>query len=225
MYAGAMDHVAALKCVKPLGVRPLSWGLLAALMIVAVRALAGTVSLAWDPVSGPLAVDYSVYYGSAPGPYTQRLDVGAATKMTVSQLVEGTTYHFAVTADDGVHFPSGFSNEVSATVPYSKPVADFGASTTSGIAPLAMNFMSTSTGFIDTYTWNFGDGTSSTGGTPNPAHVYSVVGNFTVTLTVIGPGGSSSQTHSNYIAVSAWAPEHPRTGAPMTPDLRTRTPF
>ena len=126
-------------------------------------------------------------------------------------------------AYDGVHFPSDFSNDVSATVPYSEPVADFSASTTTGTAPLAMNFVSTSTGYIDTYTWSFGDGTTSS--TQNPVHVYAAAGDYTVSLTVAGPGGRSSQTHSDYITVSAWVPEHPRLGTPMTPDLRTRTPF
>ncbi len=196
-----MDQSSALKSVKPLSVRVLPWILFATLMLVAVRVLAGTVSLAWDPVASPLLVTYSVYYGPSAGHYTQQLDVGDATRFTVSQLVEGTTYHFAVSADDGVHFPSGFSNDVSATVPYSKPVADFSASTTSGTAPLAMNFMSTSTGRIDTYTWSFGDGTTSS--TENPAHVYSVAGDYTVSLTVAGPGGSDILTRNNYIAVSA----------------------
>jgi PKD repeat protein len=210
--------------VRASRLRGIPWILFATLMLLQVRVLAGTVSLAWDPVASPLLVGYFLYYGPSAGHYTQQLDVGDATTFTVSQLVEGTTYYFAVSADDRVHFPSGFSNEVSATVPYSTPVADFTASTTTGIAPLAMNFMSTSTGFIDNYIWIFGDGT--TGTTQNPAHVYSTVGNYTVALTVIGPGGSSSRTRSNYITVAAPPPwEHPRPGTLITPDRRRRTPF
>jgi PKD repeat protein len=218
-----MDQLAVQKSLKPRSLRALKWSFFAALMLVAVRAVAGTMGLAWDPVVGPVLISYTVYYGTSAGHYTQQVDVGYATMFTVPELIEGQTYHFAVGAHDGVHFPSDFSNDVSATVPYSEPVADFSASTTSGIAPLAMNFMNTSAGFIDTYSWSFGDGTTSNA--QNPAHVYTAAGDYTVTLTVNGPGGRSSQTRSNYVTVAAppWAPPHPRQGLPRTPDLRSST--
>jgi PKD repeat protein len=218
-----MDRNPARRSMNPSSVPALPWILFATLAFVALRAFAGTVNLTWDPVTSPWLVSYTVYYGPSAGDYTTQIDVGTATSFTNSDLVEGATYHFAVRADDGVHFPSDISNDVSATVPYRPPVADFSASTTLGTAPLAMNFVSTSTGSIDTYTWSFGDGTTS--GSKNPAHVYSVAGDYTVSLTVIGPGGRSSQMRGHYITVSAWVPAHPRAGAPMTPDLRMRTPF
>ena len=42
------------------------------------------------------------------------------------------------------------------------------------------------------YSWNFGDGTSST--LPNPVHVYTSGGTFTVTLTATGTGGNGSKS-------------------------------
>ncbi len=141
-----------------------------------------------------------VYYGPSAGNYPTRIDVGNTTTYTVPNLVEGATYHFAATAYDASHTESGFSNDASATIPYSAPVAQFSASTTSGTAPLALNFTSTSTGTITTYAWNFGDaGTSSV---QNPSHVYAAAGVYTVSLTVSGPGGSNTQTRTNYITVS-----------------------
>ena len=177
------------------------------LLLMAARAFAGGVTLAWDPVNSPSLVGYMVYYGPAAGNYTSSIDVGNTTSYTVSGLVEGTTYHFAATAYDAAHTQSGFSNDVAATVPYSAPVAQFSASTTSGTAPLALNFLNTSTGTITTYAWTFGDGTTAS--TPSPAHVYSLAGVYTVSLTVTGPGGSNTKTNSNYITVSAAA--HPTT--------------
>ena len=167
---------------------------------MAGRAFAGTVTLAWDPVNSPLVAGYMVYYGPAAGNYTSSIDVGNLTSYTVPNLVEGTTYHFATTAYDAAHTQSGYSNDVSATVPSSAPVAQFSASTTSGPAPLAMNFLNTSTGTITTYAWTFGDSTTS--GSQNPAHVYMSAGSYTVGLTVTGPGGSNTKTISNYITVS-----------------------
>lgn len=221
-----MDQIPALRIVNPLGARALPWIFVASLMLVAVRALAGTVSLAWNPVTSPSLVRYFVYYGPASGYYFWRIDVGSTITYTVSELVEGGTYLFAVAAYDASGAMSALSNDVSATV-YSKPDANFSASTTSGTAPLAMNFTSTSTGPISTFAWSFGDGTTSSD--ENPTHVYSAVGVYTVSLTVTGPGGQDTLTLSNYIAISAApvgpvTPEHPRIGIPRTPDLRTRTP-
>ena len=169
------------------------------LLLVAVRTFAGGLTLAWDPVSG--AVGYTVYYGPAAGNYTSNIDVGNTTTSPVANLTEGATYHFAVTAYNAAHTQSGFSNDVSATIAYSAPVAQFSASATSGTAPLAVNFSSTSTGTISTYAWTFGDSTA--GSTQNPSHVYSSAGVYTVGLTVTGPGGSNTKTNSSYITVSA----------------------
>ena len=80
------------------------------------------------------------------------------------------------------------------------PVAQFTASTTSGIAPLAMNFLNTSTGNISTYEWNFGDGTTSA--VQSPSHVYAAAGSYSVSLTVTGPGGTNTLTESDYMTVT-----------------------
>lgn len=42
------------------------------------------------------------------------------------------------------------------------------------------------------YLWDFGDGTTST--EQNPTHTYAKPGTYTVTLTTVGPGGSSEKT-------------------------------
>jgi PKD repeat protein len=175
--------------------------LFALLLLLATRAVAGGVALAWDPVTIPQLVGYMVYYGPAAGTYTSSVDVGNTTSYTVTGLTEGATYHFVVTAYDASHTQSGPSNDVSAAVAYSTPVAQFSASTTSGTAPLALNFSSTSTGIINTYAWTFGDSTSSN--VQNPSHVYSSAGVYTVSLTVTGPGGSNTKTNTNYITVTA----------------------
>jgi PKD repeat protein len=185
--------------------------LLVLLLFAAARAVAGEVTLAWDPVINSSLAGYNVYYGPAAGNYPSRIDVGNRTFYTVPHLTEGATYHFAATAYDATRTESGFSNDVSATIPYSAPVADFSASTTSGTAPLAMNFTNTSTGTISSYAWSFGDGT--TGSARSPSHVYAAPGVYTVALTVTGPGGSSTETKTDYILVSL------RYGIPSPPPL------
>ena len=105
-----------------------------------------------------------------------------------------------VTDDDGP------TNSSTKTIPdyitiYAEPVAAFtNATPRSGPAPLTVSFTDQSTGSITSHSWNFGDGGTSTA--QNPAHQYTTVGTYTVTLTVTGPGGSDSEVKGSYITVS-----------------------
>src|SRR5690606_39869418 len=49
-----------------------------------------------------------------------------------------------------------------------------------------------STGVIDTYLWDFGDGNTSAD--QNPVHTFTAPGTYTVELTVTGPGGTDTAT-------------------------------
>ncbi len=81
------------------------------------------------------------------------------------------------------------------------PVANFSGTPTSGQAPLAVAFSDLSSGPITSWSWNFGDGGSSSG--QNPFWSYGTPGSFTVSLTVQGPGGSDVLTKTDYITVDA----------------------
>lgn len=84
------------------------------------------------------------------------------------------------------------------------PVAEFSANKNSGEHPLDIQFTNNSTGQQTSYSWDFGDGNSSTA--EHPLHTYTVTGDYTVTLTVTGPGGSDTETKTNYINVQPVAP-------------------
>ncbi len=72
------------------------------------------------------------------------------------------------------------------------PTAAFAQSATTGIPGLTVQFTDMSTGQIDSYLWNLGNGSTSTD--PNPLATYPTAGSFTVSLTVTGPRGSSTMT-------------------------------
>ena len=81
------------------------------------------------------------------------------------------------------------------------PTARPSASPTAGVAPLAVNFSSVGSsdpeGGALTYSWNFGDGATSTAA--NPSHTYTANDVYTATLTVRDPGG---KTHSSGVDVT-----------------------
>jgi len=81
---------------------------------------------------------------------------------------------------------------------------DFTASPTSGTRPLTVEFTDLSTGTIDSWFWEFGDGYTST--EQNPSHTYYFAGDFNVTLTASGPGGSDSETRTDFIHVDQALP-------------------
>jgi PKD repeat protein len=99
------------------------------------------------------------------------------------------------------------NQSVSALVTYrtvsapAAPVAAFTASPTSGAAPLAVQFTDTSTGAPTSWTWNFGDGASST--SQNPSHTYAAAGTYAVALTVANATGSDTVTKSGLISASS----------------------
>jgi glucose/arabinose dehydrogenase len=72
------------------------------------------------------------------------------------------------------------------------PVASFQADPTAGNPPLTVRFNSSSSydpdGEALTYSWEFGDGNTSTAA--NPTHVYQTSGNYTAKLTVTDPSGA-----------------------------------
>jgi len=82
----------------------------------------------------------------------------------------------------------------------SPPIAGFTAEPRSGLAPLSVQFTDTSKGQIQSWNWDFDDGTSSTA--QNPLHTYTTADTFSISLIVTGPNGADTLTRDNYITVS-----------------------
>ena len=118
--------------------------------------------------------------------------------------VNSNTYNItlSVTNQNGCQ---SFLTKPSSLVVNPSAVANFSAPVTEGCtAPFTANFSSAaSTGPITSYSWDFGDGTSSTD--PNPSHQYNVSGDYTVALTVSTANGcSNTMSRSNYIHVNTF---------------------
>jgi hypothetical protein len=86
------------------------------LLSLAGQVRAEQVSLAWDANTEPDLGGYKLYYGTASQAYSQVIDVGKGTQVTVSNLNQGVTYFFAVTAYNLQGAESDYSNEIHQSV-------------------------------------------------------------------------------------------------------------
>jgi PKD repeat protein len=93
------------------------------------------------------------------------------------------------------------SSYITVTNTPTPPIAAFSATPLMGVAPLAVTFVSQSTGTVTAWEWNFGDGVTSTAS--NPSHQYSAAGVYTVSLKVSGPSGEHTAIKTAYIQVTA----------------------
>ncbi len=78
--------------------------------------------------------------------------------------------------------------------------ADFSASSTTGEAPLEVQFTDLSTGNPTTWSWNFGDG--GTDNIADPTYTYNTAGTYSVTLTASNQADDDTETKTDYITVT-----------------------
>ena len=87
------------------------------------------------------------------------------------------------------------------TTSFAQLSADFSASATEGCSSFSVTFTDLSTGGPTSWSWDFGDGQTST--KQNPSVIYSLPGTYTVSLTVKNGNNTSTATKLNYIIVNA----------------------
>ena len=116
--------------------------------------------------------------GAADGPYGEIVDFLPGPDGSLYYVDFGTSW-------EGATRP-GSVRRIRYLLTNQAPVALSSATPTTGTAPLEVTFSSAGTNDPEgqplTYTWDFGDGFSSSAA--NPVHTYTNVGNFTVRLTV-----------------------------------------
>ncbi len=132
------------------------------------------------------------------------------TKIAVpaGKLDNSTAYYWRVRYQDSYGNWSAFSPETTFTVA-GLIKADFSAAPFQASPGQAVTFSDTSSGKVNSWVWDFGDGTTAQW-TARPdegklTHSYSSAGAYTVSLTVAGPAGKDTLTKANTILVAGAA--------------------
>ena len=90
------------------------------IFVISSICFAGSATLKWKPNTESDLAGYRIYYGTSSRSYGPFVSVDKnATQYTVENLQEGNTYYFALTAVDSSGNESGYSEEVSKTIPAS----------------------------------------------------------------------------------------------------------
>lgn len=84
------------------------------------------------------------------------------------------------------------------------PTAQFSVNNQSPTNIETVQFSDLSTGLVDSYLWDFGDGEYST--EQNPTHIYQNVATYDVSLQVTGIWGSTTEVKTSYMNVTQWVP-------------------
>lgn len=79
-------------------------------------ALCGEITLAWEANEEQHLAGYIIYYGTTSGNYSANIDVGNATRYTLTDLQEGVTYYLAATAYSAEGHESSYSEELLVTI-------------------------------------------------------------------------------------------------------------
>lgn len=177
--------------------------------VVVQAGIAPAAAFTGTPSSGtrPLTVQFTDGSTSGTSPITQwQWSFGDGTTSTeqnpVHSFDEAGDFTVALTVTSAVGIATESKTDYIHVDPSVAPNAAFTATPVSGFRPLTVQFIDASTEgtkVITHWTWDFGDGETST--LASPSHTYTDTGDFTVSLTVQNPVGSDTETKSAYIHV------------------------
>ncbi len=164
--------------------------------------LGASQSLTTGPVSGTPALDIrstgdAMVVWEQSGSILWSLETGASFSpgAALSSQPGASSPSVVVDSLDYAHVSYLAGGEVWMTNDVPAPVAEFSVSGASGVLPVEISLVNSSSGVIQFYDWDFGDGTTSS--QQNPQKTYFEPGVFDIALTVRGPGGEDTFTISN----------------------------
>ena len=176
--------------------------------VFAFTAAAGSATITLSPAARSANLDALLTVRDAAGNVLSTANPADAlnASTTITLPAAGTYYVFVQGTGKGDPRSTGYSNygslgQYALSVTYQNavnqaPVARISASSTSGTAPVTVNFSGANStdadGSIVSYAWNFGDGSLGTGATVS--HAYANPGSYTAQLTVTDNAGLTNAT-------------------------------
>jgi Zn-dependent metalloprotease len=158
---------------------------------------AATVTLHFTQFKMEQDYDYLYVYD---GPNTSGTVLGTFTGSTLPANITSISPSVTIRQFSDVSVvDSGFAIQWSCNQPIAAPVAKFKADATTSCSGV-IKFTDQTTGGVNSWLWNFGDGTTST--QQHPAHTYTASGTYTVTLTATNNFGSNTSIKTNYITIN-----------------------
>jgi PKD repeat protein len=164
-----------------------------------------------SPLSGGTATSFTFTNASTGNITSYSWDFGSGASPATASTVGPHSVTYSTTGAKTISLtvtgPGGSDDEtktdyinVSSAVP--APVAEFSGSPRSAVEPpLTVTFTDESTGNITSWAWDFDNNGSVDSTEQSPSYEYASAGRYTVKLTVTGPGGSDSETKTDYIRV------------------------
>lgn len=152
-----------------------------------------TSTLIYNGSSFPSTYQNAFFYGDYTLGFIKYLKFDSNFESVISDNVfdseAGTTVQLSQGPDGNIYKLTFYPGTLSVIAPSGgnrTPIAAITTSTIAGLGPLTVNFDSSQSNDPDgdelTYLWNFGDGNSSTEG--SPTHIFTVNGTYNVSLTV-----------------------------------------
>jgi chitinase len=169
--------------------------------LVPLLAWAQQVTLAWDPNTDADLAGYKISYGTVSRNYSSTIDVQKATSYSVTGLSTGQTYYFAASAYNAEGLSSGYSSEVSYSIPAvngapGAPAVPSGpAGATVGATGSYTTAATDPNGDAVQYRYDWGNGVISAYGLQTQSYAWTAAGSYTV----------KAQARDSLGAESAWS--------------------
>ena len=165
-----------------------------------------TANFSGVPTSGtaPLTVTFTDLSTGSPTSWSWNFGDGntSTAQNPTHTYTAADSYSVSLTATNGDGSDTLIrTNYISVSALPDPPITDFTGSPTSGTVPLTVDFTDLTTGSPTSWSWDFGDGGTST--VQNPTYVYNTPGTYSVSLTASNAGGSNTLTRTDYITVSS----------------------
>ena len=160
-----------------------------------------------NPTSGtePLGVMFTDLSSNSPTSWDWTFGDGStSTAQNPSHDYSAGTYTVSLEANNAEGSDTETKNNYISVSAGQPPVADFSGSPTTGNAPLDVDFTDASSNSPTSWSWTFGDGSTSTA--QNPSHTYASQGDYTVALEATNQYGSDTETKTDYISVTQGQP-------------------